>query len=104
MARETDIDTVAAAGDDALVVDVREPGEYAAGHVPGALNIPLSQVATRIDEIPSGDVVYVVCASGNRSKAGADLISRTGREAYSVAGGTAAWQRSGRPVTTGSRA
>jgi rhodanese-related sulfurtransferase len=104
MTRETDIEQLAAAGAGAVVVDVREPGEYVGGHVPGALNIPLSQVPARLTEVPAGDPVYVVCATGNRSKAGADLFTRAGREAVSVAGGTAAWQRSGRPVTAGSAA
>jgi rhodanese-related sulfurtransferase len=45
--------------------------------------------------------VYVVCASGNRSAAMTDLLRASGYDAYSVAGGTAAWTRSGRPVETG---
>lgn len=102
MRTETDIDTLAAAHPGAAVVDVREPDEYARGHVPGAVNIPLAQVGGRAAEVPDGPV-FVVCASGNRSKAATSVLRRAGRDAASVRGGTAAWQRSGRPLTTGAR-
>lgn len=52
----TDLATAHAAG--AVVVDVREPDEYAGGHVPGAVNIPLSQVPARTGEVPTGTRVY----------------------------------------------
>lgn len=104
MTRTTDIETLAAAhADGGVVVDVREPAEYAGGHVPGALNVPLATVVDRLDEIPSGVPVFVVCASGNRSKAATDVLARAGRDAMSVEGGTKGWQESGRPVTTGSQ-
>ena len=99
---ETDIDTLAAAHPDAVVIDVREPDEYVRGHVPGAVNIPLSQVGARSAEVPEG-TVFVVCASGNRSKAATSVLRRAGRDATSVRGGTAGWQRSGRNVTAGAR-
>lgn len=102
MKAETDVETLAAAHPGAVVVDVREPGEYVRGHVPGAVNIPLSQVGGRLGEVPQG-AVFVVCASGNRSKAATSLLRRAGRDAASVAGGTVGWQRSGRPLTTGAR-
>ena len=58
----------------AFVVDVREPGEYAEGHIPGAVNIPLRELITRIDEIPTSVPVVVYCASGHRAAiAGATL-------------------------------
>ena len=83
------------------VVDVREPGEYVAGHVPGATLIPMGQLASRLAELDKSRPVYVVCASGNRSAAMTDLLRAAGYDAYSVAGGTSAWARSGRPVETG---
>lgn len=88
------------------VVDVREPGEYAGGHVPNAENIPLESLgvqASRLAFEGQGATVYVICASGNRSKAGAALLTRAGVDARSVAGGTAAWTQAGHPVVTGSR-
>lgn len=85
----------------ATVVDVREPGEYVAGHVPGSALMPMGQLASRLGELDKARPVYVVCASGNRSAAMTDLLRAAGYDAYSVAGGTSAWARSGRPVETG---
>ncbi|WP_127500305.1 rhodanese-like domain-containing protein [Actinoplanes solisilvae] len=103
--REIDQTTFAAAHrDGAVVVDVREPFEYAGGHVPGAVLIPLRQLASRVAELPRGVPVYVVCASGNRSLSAADYLAAAGINAWSVAGGTGAWLRAGRPIVRGTRA
>lgn len=83
------------------VVDVREPMEYRAGHVPGAILMPMRQVAERADELPKGEPVYVICASGNRSQSMAQVFRRAGVEAYSVAGGTAAWADAGHDIVSG---
>jgi rhodanese-related sulfurtransferase len=105
--RETtiaDFATAHAAG--AVTVDVREPGEYVTGHVPGAFNVPLGRLgeeAARLVAEAGGAPVYVICASGHRSKAGASVLARAGGEALSVAGGTGAWTRAGHRVVTGSR-
>ena len=99
--REIDVAALAAAGDDTVVIDVREPGEYATGHVPGARLIPMGQVPGRLAEIPRDRRVYVVCASGNRSYSVTSFLVSAGYDAYSVAGGTAAWARSGRAVVRG---
>lgn len=85
----------------AAVIDVREPDEYLEAHVPGAQPIPMSQLADRQVELDKSAPVYVVCASGNRSAAMTDLLVASGFEAYSVAGGTSGWIRSGRDVVTG---
>ena len=99
------IDELAAArADGAVVVDVREATEYVAGHVPGAQLVPMGQLASRAAELDSSQPVYVICSSGNRSRAMADLLVRLGFDARSVDGGTSAWQSSGRPVVTGARA
>ena len=87
--------------DGGLVVDVREPEEYVSGHVPGAWLMPLSTLVTRLGEVPSGRPVYVICASGNRSKTAADWMCAAGVDAYSVAGGTGGWARAGRPLVVG---
>ena len=104
MTRETDLaDLARAHAEGATVVDVREPGEYAEGHVPGAVNIPLSQVPARLDEVPGGGRVFVLCASGNRSKAATDVLLAAGTDAVSVRGGTKGWIQAGHPVTSGTR-
>ena len=102
MTPEVDIATFAAAhADGAAVIDVREPHEYAGGHVPGALLVPVSELRSRLSDVPRGRPVYVICASGNRSRAMADLLVDHGVPAHSVQGGTGAWVRAGRPVVAG---
>ena len=102
---ETTLDEFATAhSEGALTVDVREHDEYAGGHVPGALNIPLSELGQQARAVAAKAAdgpVFVICASGNRSKSGAGLLSRAGLDARSVAGGTSGWTRAGHPVTTG---
>lgn len=98
---EVGIDEPAAAGADAVVVDVREPGEYVQGHVPGAVLMPMGQLSSRMAELDRSAPVYVICASGNRSKAMTEVLRRNGFEVRSVACGTAAWVESGRPVEEG---
>ena len=103
--REVDPDAFAVAhASGAIVIDVREPDEYVAGHVPGARLVPLARLAHVRDDLPRGEPVYVICASGNRSKSMASLLAHQGFDAITVAGGTGAWIQSGRPVTTGARA
>jgi rhodanese-related sulfurtransferase len=97
--RETTIDQLAAALDEgAPVLDVREPAEFRKGHVPGATNIPMGQLTARLGEIDRDRPVHVVCASGNRSSAMADVLTAAGFDAINVAGGTSAWIRSGRSI------
>jgi rhodanese-related sulfurtransferase len=102
---EVDLATFSAAHrDGAVVIDVREPYEYVAGHVPGARLFPLSTLGSQVTELPRGVPVYVICASGNRSLAAADFLVRAGVDAWSVAGGTGAWERASRPIVYGQRA
>jgi rhodanese-related sulfurtransferase len=102
--REVDLAVFAAAhSTGAVVIDVREPGEYVSGHVPGARLMPLGRLAVHVSEMPPSQRVYVICASGNRSLVAADLLARAGIDAVSVAGGTGGWQRAGKPVTFGPR-
>jgi rhodanese-related sulfurtransferase len=101
---EVSLDGFAAAhADGATVIDVREPGEYVGGHVPGALLMPMGQLPSRTTELDRSRTVYVICASGNRSGAMTDYLVQAGFNALSVAGGTSAWASAGRPVVTGQR-
>jgi rhodanese-related sulfurtransferase len=103
VAREVDLDAFASAwSEGGFVVDVREPEEYQAGHVPGALLVPLAKVPTWI-EVPMDRPVYVICASGNRSLAVIDWLRARGVDARSVAGGTRGWAQAGRPLAMDSR-
>ncbi len=85
----------------AQLVDVRESDEYAEAHVPGAQLMPLETVPAGLHELPSDSPVYVICGSGGRSGQAAEVLTRAGLDARSVAGGTTAWIRSGRPVASG---
>ncbi len=100
--REIDIEAFAALRDSgAPVVDVRESFEYAQAHVEGSLLIPLGELAARTAEVPAGETVCVICATGNRSLAGADILTAAGRPAVSIASGVVGWMRGGHPLATG---
>jgi rhodanese-related sulfurtransferase len=90
--------------DGAYVIDVREPMEYLAGHVPGAELVPMSRITSYLDRLPKDREVLVICQSGNRSLSMADLLVRFGINAISVDGGTSAWAAGGRPIVAGARA
>jgi rhodanese-related sulfurtransferase len=98
---EISLETFAAERRQGTTVDVRERAEYAEAHVPGAVLVPMGQLATRADELDATRRVHVICASGNRSKAMTDLLRARGLDAVSVAGGTKAWIASGRDVERG---
>ncbi|MFE0038604.1 rhodanese-like domain-containing protein [Streptomyces sp. NPDC059015] len=80
------------------VIDVRTPGEYAGGHLPGALNIPLDRIQRALPDIrhaaDHGDVL-VVCASGARSENACRILAENGIATATLAGGTAAWAADG---------
>lgn len=86
-------------GEDHILVDVRTPGEFAEGHLPGAINIELSRLPGRLGELGPKKPVVVVCATGNRSRTGAQLIARGGYdEVYNLQGGTMKWQMNRLPL------
>ncbi len=85
----------------APVIDVREPDEYIAGHVPGAVLIPLGEVPERAAEVPADRTVYLICAKGGRSMRAAEHLAGLGRDVVNVAGGTTAWIEAGHPTVTG---
>ncbi len=80
------------------VVDVREPHEFAAGHIPNAVNMPLSRFDPQ--ELPNGKPVVLVCQAGGRSKNALNRARAIGREDVKhYAGGTAGWRSRGGEVT-----
>src|SRR5579875_1530981 len=99
---EVDLETFARAHSaGATVLDVRNPDEYRTAHVPGAVLIPLMELAARQDEIPEGDPLYVICAAGGRSLTAAKALVDAGYRAVSVAGGTNGWIERGGQVAEG---
>ena len=105
MIEEIDVDALDAlmtdgAGDLELV-DVREPGEFAQAHVPGARLVPLGTLQGALGELPRDRRLYVVCAVGARSAAAAEFLVSQGLDAVNVAGGTRAWVASGRAYDQG---
>ena len=102
MAVEVSIEQLKQARQDgAMVVDVRNDDEYAAGHVSGAASLPLPEVETRMQQLPKDQTVYLICQGGGRSGKAADLLSEAGFDVRSTAGGTSAWVEAGGEVTTG---
>ena len=89
---------------DVTVLDVRGRGEYAEGHIPGALNIPLAELPRRLSEVPGGDVA-VHCQGGSRASIAASILQRAGRhDVANMSGGFSEWSRNGNPVERGSGA
>ncbi len=83
----------------AMVLDVREPDEYTAGHLPAARNLPQADMLTRIDEIPRDQSLIVVCETGVRSRGAARFLTGQGYpQVADLIGGTAAWRRAGEPL------
>src|SRR5690606_24043140 len=77
---------------DPVLIDVRETGEYRRGHIPGAKNIPLSQLQGRLGEIPQDKDLLLYCQSGMRSKNAARILSKNGySKLFHLAGGISAW-------------
>ncbi|WP_426246762.1 rhodanese-like domain-containing protein [Nocardioides sp. LHG3406-4] len=80
------------------MLDVREADEYAAGHVPGAVHIPMREVPLRVAELPAGRRVLVICEHGSRSRAMVDFLKGEGVDAVNVADGTSGWASRGWPL------
>jgi rhodanese-related sulfurtransferase len=88
-----------AKGDAPLVVDVRTPEEFRAGHVPGAINVPYDQVAARAAELVGEHGVAMYCMKGPRARLGEQALLQAGGAAVlHLEGGLSAWQAGGLPV------
>lgn len=85
---------------DAVLLDVREDDEWAAGHAPDATHLPMNEVPARIADVPEADPVYVICRSGGRSGRVVAFLNQQGRAAVNVGGGMQAWAAQGRPMVS----
>lgn len=85
-----------------VLVDVREPGEWRAGHAPTAEHVPLASLGSALERLnASGRPVAFVCQSGMRSGRATRQARAAGLDARNVKGGMSAWQRAGLPVVSG---
>lgn len=98
--RQTSVHTF---GDDAVLLDVREPNEWVGGHAPNAVHIPLGLLPTRLADLPAVDgALPVVCRSGVRSARAVVYLGTQGVEATNVAGGMQAWEEAGKALAADS--
>jgi len=99
---DVDVTALAAALESGVrLIDVRTPGEYASGHVPGAISVPMDVLApdhSAVTTHPKDQPLYVICESGGRSARAADQLVRAGYRTMNVVGGTADWRRKGHKV------
>ena len=83
----------------AVAVDVREHSEWNAGHIRGAIHIPLAQLSGRLAQLPNGKTIVTVCQSGHRSAAAARMLTGAGHDVLNLRGGLSAWVRAGLPLS-----
>jgi len=99
---EIDVEALAERRADGVpLFDVREPDEYDEAHVPGAVLVPLATVPDALEQFPTDGPVYVICASGGRSRRASQFLRANGVDAVNVAGGTKAWLAAGKPHERG---
>jgi len=88
--------------DGAVLLDVREPDEWAAGHAPTAVHVPLAALAANVDTFDKKTPIVAVCRVGGRSERAASLLLQRGYDAVNLAGGMQAWVAATMPVVTDS--
>ncbi len=88
--------------DGAFLLDVREQSEWDVAHIAGSVLIPLGQLSTRIQELPTDQDILIICRSGNRSSQARNTLRTLGlKQTTSINGGINAWIAAGLPVVTG---
>jgi rhodanese-related sulfurtransferase len=83
-----------------VVLDVREPEEWAAGHIEGAVHIPLGTLPVRLQDLPDAQQFLVVCKMGGRSAQACMYLGQQGQAAVNLAGGMVDWAADGRPMVS----
>jgi len=81
-------------------IDVRSPAEFATGHIPGAVNIPMDQIEARLDDLLPAAPILLVCQTGKRARMVAGLLEPCRTDVTVLEGGTAAWSAAGLPLVT----
>lgn len=97
----TDLNEKLKNGKRSLVVDVRQPEEYTAGHIAGSKLIPLGELNKRVNELPKDKEIICVCASGSRSQSATKFLVDAGYNAFNMQGGMFMWQRAKLPIKKG---
>ncbi len=92
--------TVNDLGAGAVILDVREDYEWDAGHVDGALHIPLEQLPARLEELDPDVDVNVICRTGGRSLRATTWLNQNGYSAFNVVGGMGAWFEADKPMVS----
>jgi rhodanese-related sulfurtransferase len=91
---------VTAVPSDARILDVREDYEWEAGHIDGAVHIPLDELPGRVGELDPDEDLHVICRAGGRSQRAAEWLEGNGYTAINVSGGMGAWADAGRPMVS----
>ena len=84
----------------AQLVDVRSASEFASGHIPGAVNIPMDQIEARLDDLRPGVPIVLICQTGKRARMTAGMLDPCRLQISVLDGGTSAWIQAGLPVVT----
>jgi len=84
-------------------IDVRSATEFAAGHLPGAINIPMDEIEARLHDLGPERPIVLVCKSGGRARMVADLLEPCRKDVSVLAGGTDAWRKAGLPIVASRR-
>lgn len=99
MAEITNVD-VADLGSQPRILDVREDHEWAAGHIEGALHIPVDEIPDRLNELDPDEDLHVICRGGGRSSRVTAWLAANGYSAVNVTGGMGAWQDAELPMVS----
>ena len=91
-------------GKNEVLIDVREPDEFAQGRVPHAINTPLDNLSSKLHLIENYGAIYVICKAGGRSASACEALTRIfgpKKKIINIEGGTLAWERAGFPISQG---